>query len=148
MRTNKKLAITTVCKKYGKIVCGRNITLAIVQFSFFLFFNPPISAIQLLQFNFYFLFLAISLTKFLFFSPTSVISFLSPLSYFFLEFRQWCCRNSLLSSFCQISLNSTHITNKLHFLQYSTKRLHICDYASTAYKTKLLLIFLLVMVEF
>ena len=30
MRTNKKLAITTVCKKYGKIACGRSITLATV----------------------------------------------------------------------------------------------------------------------
>ena len=46
MRTGKKLVITIVCKKYGKIVCGCSITLVIVQFSF-LFFNPPISAIQL-----------------------------------------------------------------------------------------------------
>ena len=124
MRTSKKFAITIVCKKYGKIVCGRSITLATVQFSFFLFFNTPILAIQLPQFNFfYYKFLAISLPKFLFLSPTSITSFLSPLSYFFLEFWQWCCRNLLLSLFWQISLNSTHITNKLHFLQYSAKRL-------------------------
>ena len=125
MRNSKKLVITTVCKKYGKIVCGRSIALAIVFFFFNIFFYLPISAIQLPQFNFFifFLFLAISLQKFLFLSPASITSFLFPLSYFFLEFRQWCCRNSLLSSFCQISLNSTHITNKFHFLQYSTKRL-------------------------
>ena len=99
------------------------IALLLPQFSF-LFFNTPILAIQLPQFNFfYYKFLAISLPKFLFLSPTSITSFLSPLSYFFLEFRQWCCRNSLLFSFWQISLNSTHITNKLHFLQYSAKRL-------------------------
>ena len=58
-----------------------------------------------------------------FLSPTSVTSFLSPLSYFFLEFRQWCCQNSLLSSFPQISLNNTYITNKLDFLPHSAKRL-------------------------
>ena len=55
MRTSKKLAITTVCKKYCKIVCGHSITLAIVFFSFFSFlFNPPILVIQLPQFNFFF----------------------------------------------------------------------------------------------
>ena len=39
------------------------------------------------------------------------------------KFWQWYCRNSFLSSFPQINLNNTHITNKLGFLQYSTKRL-------------------------
>ena len=58
MRTSKKLVITTVCKKYGKIMCGCSITLAIVQFFFFFFFfNPPILAIQLPQFNFTYLFI-------------------------------------------------------------------------------------------
>ena len=51
MRTSKKLDITTVCKNYGKIVRGLSITLGI--FFFFFFFNPPISTIQLLQFNFF-----------------------------------------------------------------------------------------------
>ena len=49
MRTNKKLAITTVCKKYGKIACGRSITLATVQFSFFL-----LLIFQFWQFFFFF----------------------------------------------------------------------------------------------
>ena len=123
MRTSKKLVITTVSKKYGKIVCGLRITLTTVQFPFF--FNPPILTIQLPQFSFLtFLFLAISLSKFFFLSPTSVVTpFLSPLSYFFSKFRQHHCRNLFLSSFYQISLNSTHIINNLHFLQYSAKRL-------------------------
>ena len=46
----------------------------------------------------------------------SITSFLSHFSYFFLEFWQHNCRNLLLSLFSQISLNSAHITNKLHFL--------------------------------
>ena len=91
------------------------IALVLVQFIFFFF--PLISTIQLPQFSFFifvffvfkiFQFLAISLPKFLFPSSTSVTSFLSPLSYFFSEFQQWCYRNSLLSSFCQINLNSYH----------------------------------------
>ena len=56
----------------------------------------------------------------------SIISFLSPLLYFFLEFWQYHCQNLLLSSFSQISLNSAHITNNFFFFwQYSTKRLVI-----------------------
>ena len=35
MKTSKKLVITTVCKKNGKIVCGRSITLATIEFFFF-----------------------------------------------------------------------------------------------------------------
>ena len=35
MKTSKKLVITTVCKKKGKIVCGRSITLATIQIFFF-----------------------------------------------------------------------------------------------------------------
>ena len=103
--------------------------LLLPQFSFLFFFNPPILTIQLPQFSFLtFLFLAISLSKFFFLSPTSVVTpFLSPLSYFFSEFRQHHCRNLLLSSFYQISLNSTHIINNLHFLQYSAKRLAAWD---------------------
>ena len=88
------------------------------SFYFILFFL----IFQFQQFNchnsiflFLFLFLAISLQKFLFLSPASITSFLFPFSYFFSKFWQCCCQNSLLSSFCQISLNSTHITNKLHF---------------------------------
>ena len=97
------------------------VALLLPQVSFLFFF---FLILQFWQFNFfYYKFLAISLPKFLFLSPKSITSFLSPLSYFFLEFRQWYCRNSLLFSFWQISLNSTHITNKLHFLQYSAKRL-------------------------
>ena len=97
------------------------------------------SAIQLPQFFFIFFLISVrSIPKgffghifrhyhcrnFFFLSPTSITSLLSPLSLtFFSEFRQWCCRNSLLSSISQISLNSIHITNKLGFLQYSAKRL-------------------------
>ena len=51
MKTCKKLVITTVCKKNGKIVCGRSITLATIQIFFF--------------------FWAIPLPKFLFFSLLS-----------------------------------------------------------------------------
>ena len=120
MRTNKKFTITTVCKKYGKITCGRSITLVTVQFSFFLFL-----IFQFRQFNFFSFFFAISLPKLLFLSPTSVTSFLSPLSYFFSEFWHWCCQILLLSSFRQISLNNINITNKLHFLQYSAKKLDV-----------------------
>ena len=69
--------------------------------------------------------LIISLSKF--------NSFLTPLSHhfsllsnpFLLEFRQWDCRNLLISSISQIILNGTHITNKLDFLQYSVKRVQI-----------------------
>ena len=43
---SKKLVITTVCKKYGKIVCGRSITLAIVFFFLIFFF-----IFQFQQFN-------------------------------------------------------------------------------------------------
>ena len=47
---------------------------------------------------------------------------------FFSQFRQYQCRNSHLSSFFQITLNSAYITNKLHFIQCSTKRLPKCYY--------------------
>ena len=121
MRANKKLAITTICKKYGKIVCGPSITLATVQFSFF---NPPILAIQLPQ-NFFFDNIIIEIH----FSPTSVILFLSPLSYFFLEFRQWYYQNSLLSSYFQINLNSNHITNKTAVFTIFSQKTH-CVFSS------------------
>ena len=102
------------------------IALLLPQFNFiyFYFFNLPILAIQLPQFKIFFFFGNI-IAEILFLSLTSVTSFLSPFSYFFSEFWQWCCQNSLLSSFSQINLNSTHITNKLHFLQYSAKGLSI-----------------------
>ena len=72
MRNSKKLVITTVCKKYGKIACGRSITLATVLFFSFSFFNLPILAIQF--------FLAISLPKFIFSlpHPSHHFSLLSP----------------------------------------------------------------------
>ena len=104
------------------------VELLLPQFSF-LFFIFVI--LHFRQFNchnsifLFFLFLAISLPKFLYLSSTSITSFLYPLSYFFSKFWQWCCQNSFLSSFCQISLNSIHITIKLHFLQYLAKKLQI-----------------------
>ena len=60
-------------------------------------------------------------------------SFLTPLSHhfsllshpFLLEFQQRGCQNLLLSSISQITLNSTHITNKLNFLQYLAKKLRL-----------------------
>ena len=105
---------------------GRSITLATVQF-FFLFFL----IFQFRQFNchnsiFIFIFDNI-IAEIIFLSPTSVTSFLSPLSYFFSEFQQWCYRNSFLSSFCQISLNSTHITNKHHFFTIFSQKTHQID---------------------
>ena len=53
-----------------------------------------------------------------------ITSLVFPLSYFLLEFRQRCCKIHSLSSIFQIILNSTYITHKLNFLQYSTKRLN------------------------
>ena len=47
---------------------------------------------------------------------------------FFSQFRQYQCRNSHLSSFSLITLNRAYITNKLHFIQCSTKRLPKCYY--------------------
>ena len=53
----------------------------------------------------------------------SIISFLSPLLYFFRILIN--CWNLLLSLFFQITFNSSHITNKLTFLRYSVKRLQL-----------------------
>ena len=121
MRTDKELAITTICKKYGKIVCDRNITLATVQFSFFLFFNPPISAIQLPQFSFFYFWQYHCWNSFFSLHICHIISLSSLL--LFLKISATPLLKSLISSFCQISLNNTHITNKLYFLQYSAKKL-------------------------
>ena len=46
MRTSKKLAITRVCKKYGKIVRGLRTTLGTIKFSFLFFL-----ILQFRQFN-------------------------------------------------------------------------------------------------
>ena len=78
----KKFVITTVCKKYGKIVCGCSITLATVFF-FNIFFYLPILAIQLPQFNFfiYFFYFWQYHCRNSFFSlshPSHHFSFLSP----------------------------------------------------------------------
>ena len=96
------------------------VALLLPQFSFlFLFFL----ILQFWQFNchnsifYYYKFLAISLPKFLFLSPTSITSFLSPLSYFFFEFRQWCCRNSFLSSSWQIIW--TALILQINFIFYN-----------------------------
>ena len=64
-----------------------------------------------------------SLLKFKFFLTSAIKSFLSPLSYFLLEFWQRCCQNLLIFSFFQITSNSSHITNKFIFWKYSVKRL-------------------------
>ena len=101
-------------------------SIVLILFLFFIF--PAISATPLPQF----LFLSLSLsfwgktcilgknfnnyiTEIQFSLSPSIISFLSPLLYFFLEFWQYHCRNLLLSSFPQISLNSVHITNKIFY---------------------------------
>ena len=65
----------------------------------------------------------LSLILFLAISATHNINYLYSLSHFFLQFRQHHCRNSLSFLIFQITLNSTNITNKLNFLQYSAKRL-------------------------
>ena len=121
MRANKKLAITTVCKKYGKIVCGLSIygkivcglsiTLATVQFSFFLFL---FLILQFRQFNCHKFFFWQYHCRNSFFSlphPSHHFSLLSP------AFSQTFDNSVAEIRFFppQISLNSTHITNKLHF---------------------------------
>ena len=74
------------------------------------------------------------LPRFIFFSlsPPFVTSCFSSLSYFFSEFQQQHYQNLHLTSFCQISLNSTNITNKLHFLQHSAKNTR-CDQTVTSF---------------
>ena len=61
--------------------------------------------------------LVISLQKF---------NFLSPLTHctFSCNFGNTVAEIQSLSSFCQITLNNTYNTNKLHFLQYLAKRLN------------------------
>ena len=128
MKTSKKLVITTICKNIIKQFV--NVALLLRQlpqfFYLFIYLNfgqvSPQSRVGQLAF-FGHIFRQYHCRNSFFLSPPSVTSFLSPLSYFFSEFRQWCCRNSFLSSFSQISLNRTYITNKLGFLHYSAKRL-------------------------
>ena len=132
MRTSRKLAITTICKNIIKqfvdvALLLPQLTIQLPQFQFFLFFinfslvSPQFRVGQPTFFGH--IFRQYHCRNFFFLSPASITSFLSPLSYFFSEFWQWCCRNSFFSSFSQISLNRTYITNKLGFLHYSAKRL-------------------------
>ena len=99
----------------------------------FFFFFPPIFGNDIATIGFHFPLACILGTSRL--SSTgktriSVISlpkfnFLSPLTHctFSCNFGNTVAEIQSLSSFCQITLNSTYNTNKLHFLQYLTKRL-------------------------
>ena len=141
MRANKKLAITTICKKYGKIVCGPSITLATVQFSFFLFL---FLILQFRQFNCHNFFFWQYHYRNSFFSlphPSHHFSLLS------LAFSQTFDNSVAEIRFFspQISLNSTHITNKLHFFTIFSQKTHDhqCDNFDSngllGYKNRILL---------
>ena len=112
------------------------------SFSFFFFLFSTISATPLLQFLLFFFSLSLLyntspissapliwaacilgknfdnyIIKIQLSLSPSTTSFLTPLSYLFLKFQLHYKWNFLFFSFSQISLNSTHITNKFHFLQ-------------------------------
>ena len=104
------------------------VLLLLPQFFLFFFFK----ILQFQQFNCHnsvFIFIFGNIIAKIHFSPTSVILFLSPLSYFFLEFRQWYYQNSLLSSYFQINLNSNHITNKTAVFTIFSQKTH-CVFSS------------------
>ena len=102
----KKLVITTVCKKYGKIVCGRSLLLSQFLFYFILFYFFLIFQFQ--QFNCH-----------------------NSIFLFFFYFWQYYCRNSFFSlphpshhfSFLSptFSQNFGNVVAKIHFSHHFAK---------------------------